>query len=92
MPKKSKKTTTKPKKSKPNIAKAIEKAVDRHNRLDEKFHNLMMRAIEKAEQVDCSLVEFRGGLATMFSTLRERLNQVDDELRDKTETEPQEYD
>ena len=55
--------------------------------LEEAFGNIAYRAIEKAEQVDCTLDEFRTGLMIMEATIKERINQVKEELDARGERE-----
>lgn len=49
-------------------------------KLEAQFEKLANDAVEKAEAVSCSLSDFAAGLDAMIGVLRQRLEQVNDEL------------
>ncbi len=53
----------------------------------EEFESIASVAIEDAEQIECSLTVFAEGLEAMVETLQFRLEQVQDEIRVKEESE-----
>jgi hypothetical protein len=48
--------------------------------LEAKFEALAQTAVEEAEAVPCSLSDFAAGLDIMVDCLRQRLDQVNEEL------------
>lgn len=47
---------------------------------EEQFEKIASEAITQAEQIDCSLDDFCDGLKAMIDVLRERHEQVENEL------------
>ena len=54
--------------------------------MSDDFERIAQEAIQEAEQVKCSLSDFRDGLKTMVEALRLRLEQVNDELAEDEES------
>jgi hypothetical protein len=51
--------------------------------LDDQFQAIADEAIEAAEQIDCSLVEFVDGLGTIIDALRDRKSVSEEEIEQR---------
>ena len=47
---------------------------------EKRFEEVAEKAAEKAEQIECSLAEYRDGLRVIVAALTHRLDQVNEEL------------
>lgn len=58
-----------------------------HEHLESEFSEAAFAAITASEQIECSLENYRTGLMIMEAILRERINQVKEELDSRDERE-----
>ncbi len=50
--------------------------------MEERFEKIATDAIQLAEKIECPLAEYRDGLKAMIDVLKERYDQVNDEVGD----------